>query len=362
MRIVMHVFPSFVLGGSQSRFLRMIAHWPADIDHRVVSMDARLDAAAMIPAGATVRTIAFRAIKGGGLANRRALRALIGEVGPHCVVTYNWGAVEAMVANWPRITRHLHVEDGFGPDEIDRRLRRRSIARALALRLTGARVLVPSRTLADIAAVEWAATGRRQAFVPNGVRLPASDDPAASIPGLDPSWIDSRLLIGSVGALRREKRFDRLIDTLRDLPDCVAAIAGEGPERAALEARAAEAGVADRFRLLGQMADPSALYRALDVFVLSSDTEQLPMAMLEAMAHGLPVAATAVGDVPIVLSAANAPFAVGRDAAALAAAIRTLGADPVLRRTLGAANRSRVATDYAFETMCERWLALMLGD
>jgi glycosyltransferase involved in cell wall biosynthesis len=93
----------------------------------------------------------------------------------------------------------------------------------------------------------------------------------------------------------------------------------------------------------------------MDVFALSSDSEQMPVCLLEAMAASLPVAATDVGDVRAVLPAEQGAHLAppGRGAAMdLARSLSELSRDPAARRRLGAANRRRVAESYTFETMC----------
>jgi glycosyltransferase involved in cell wall biosynthesis len=99
----------------------------------------------------------------------------------------------------------------------------------------------------------------------------------------------------------------------------------------------------------------------MDVFALSSDTEQMPVALLEAMASSLPVAATDVGDVRRILPAEEAaaivPLQGQGTARALGRALARLGAEPDLRRRLGAANRARVERDFSFEGMVAAYRA-----
>ena len=132
------------------------------------------------------------------------------------------------------------------------------------------------------------------------------------------------MVIGTVAALRAEKNIARLIRALARLPAAAPArlvIVGDGPERAALEALAVAEGVGGRVEFAGHCADPAPLYAGFDIFALSSDTEQMPLSVLEAMASGLPVAATDVGDVAAMLDAANRPYVVAREDGALADAL-----------------------------------------
>nr|MCU0888915.1 glycosyltransferase [Rubritepida sp.] len=136
----------------------------------------------------------------------------------------------------------------------------------------------------------------------------------------------------------------------------------EGPERAALEAQGAALGIAPVTRFLGHVPDPAAAYRALDLFALSSDTEQMPFSVLEAMGSGLAVASTDVGDVRVMLAPENAALVTGRDEAALAAGLRTLLADAARRARLGAANRARAEAEFDEALMARRHAALWRGE
>jgi len=199
---------------------------------------------------------------------------------------------------------------------------------------------------------------RRLRHIPNGVDLARFAAPlAAAIPGREP-------VVGTVAALRPEKALDRLLHAFRAATTAVPArlvIAGDGPERPRLEQMAAALGLAPRVHFTGHIADPAPLYAGFDVFALSSDTEQMPLAVIEAMAAGLAVAGTDVGDVRHMLAADNAPFVVPREAGALAAALRELLAAPRLRARVGAANRDKARRDYDQETMFAAYAALFDG-
>jgi glycosyltransferase involved in cell wall biosynthesis len=121
-----------------------------------------------------------------------------------------------------------------------------------------------------------------------------------------------------------------------------AAIAGDGPQRDELEGEIAALGLSDAVQLLGTRPDVGDLLAESDIFVLSSQSECLPMSVIEAMAAGLPVVASAVGGVPELVEHRRTGILVPPDdPAALADAIAQLGGDADLRRRMGEAGRAR---------------------
>jgi glycosyltransferase involved in cell wall biosynthesis len=116
----------------------------------------------------------------------------------------------------------------------------------------------------------------------------------------------SARLIVSVGRLDRQKGFDLLVGTVphvvRANPDVWFVWVGEGPERPTIEKRAHELGVRDRIHLLGYRTDVSRLLSSGDLFAFPSRFEGLPFALLEAMAHRLPVVASDATSIPEILS------------------------------------------------------------
>lgn len=171
----------------------------------------------------------------------------------------------------------------------------------------------------------------------------------ASLPGTAP-----RIL--GLGRLHRNKGFDLLIRAMAQLPQATLVIAGEGPERAALEALARECGVAGRTHLIGWRDDPGALLAACDVFVASSRHEPLGNMVLEAWSAARPVvAAAAQGPRELIVEGATGLLAPLESADGLAARIRTVLEGPALAAALAAAGRAEFARAHARAPVLARW-------
>jgi glycosyltransferase involved in cell wall biosynthesis len=155
-----------------------------------------------------------------------------------------------------------------------------------------------------------------------------------------------RLLVVTVANLRAQKDYPTMLQAARRMVDAGDAVeflsVGQGPLAESLEVERDRLGLGERFRFLGYREDPVRVLIAADVFCLSSRFEGLPIALLEAMAAGLPVVVTAVGGVPAVIRDGQEGLLVPPgDPAALAAALGTLR-DPALRSRLAAAATERV--------------------
>jgi glycosyltransferase involved in cell wall biosynthesis len=142
--------------------------------------------------------------------------------------------------------------------------------------------------------------------------------------------------------------FARLID---QIPDARLWIVGDGPQRAAIESLVREQGLQSRVTLLGQRRDVPRLLAAADVTLLTSQSEGIPLTVIEAMSAGLPVVATQVGGVPeLVEHDAQGLLASHGDAITLAAHLYKLASRPDERDRLGAAGKLRAA-DFREERM-----------
>jgi glycosyltransferase involved in cell wall biosynthesis len=248
--------------------------------------------------------------------------------------------------------RHIHIEDGFGPEEAGGQFKRRANFRRLALGGRGTTVVLPSQTLQRIALSIWRLKPKKLLYIPNGIDVGrfADASPMAldKLPGSGP-------VVGTVAALRAEKNVARLLRVFAQASAQRKArllIVGDGPERPALEALAQELKITDRTHFAGALKQPEHALKAMDVFAISSDTEQMPYGVIEAMAASRPIAGTDVGDIAIMVAAENRKFIIARDdEARFATVLGELLGNAAQRTQIGAANQARAREQYDQATM-----------
>jgi len=364
---LLHLHSTFAPGGKEARAVRLMNAFAGAAEHVVLSATpGAFGARNGLDPGVRV------SFPGEGEAP-----ALTGRPGPRrywslarymagfdLVLTYNWGAMDAVMAHRLyrvplRLPPLVHHEDGFNSDELDHQIRRRQFFRASALR--GARVLVvPSERLETVARRAWRRPARRVRRIANGIALEryATLPQADAIPGFRRAPGD--IVVGTVAGLRAVKNLPFLVRAFaRAQTGGRLVIVGDGSERAAIEETARAEGVADRVLLPGHLADSSRFIGHFDIFALSSDSEQFPIALIEAMAASLPVVATDVGDVCHMIAPENQRFIVApRDEAAFAEALGRLIANRDLRHRIGAANRARAWAEYGEGAMIAAYRAL----
>ena len=202
-------------------------------------------------------------------------------------------------------------------------------ARDLELR-RAAHVICPSRFLAELTS-GWGVPPERVSVLPN---------PTPPVPPL-PDWAPGGSpTLAFAGRLTGPKDLGVALEAVAACDGVVLRLAGDGDERAALEARTAELGLGGRVEFLGALArdEVLGLFRSADAAILSSAWENFPHTLVEALAVGTPVIATAVGGVPeIVRDGENGLLVPSGDPVALTAAIRRFFAEPGLMERLRAA-------------------------
>ena len=191
--------------------------------------------------------------------------------------------------------------------------------------------------------------------LPNGVPVPAVPWRPRGEPG-------SSLRVAFVGRLAEEKGLSALVDAwpivLASDPGAHLTLIGEGPERARLEGQIARLGIGDAVDLPGVSSRPTSLLRENDLFVLPSREEGMSIALLEAMALGIPSVASAIpGNLALMTDGVHGRLAPPDDPPALARAILDHRADP-RSIEMAAAARLRVIEHYSIEAVARRHLEL----
>ena len=354
---VLHLHSTFDRGGKELRAARLMSAFGSGAAHTVVSaVPGALGAAAAVAKGIVVDYPQDFPPLAGKPTPMRLQRLAAGMKGFDLVLTYNWGAMDAVMAHTVFLDAMglpplVHHEDGFNEDETARLKTGRNWYRRIALGRAQA-LVVPSRKLEAVALGPWQQPRGRVHLIANGIdlapfaRKPKADALPRIVKRPGERWV------GTLAGLRAVKNLPRLVRAFAGLPpEWQLVILGEGPERDRIKDEALRQGIADRVHLPG-FADPARAVGLFDIFALSSDSEQFPISVVEAMAAGLPVASPDVGDVKAMVSAPNRDLicAAGDDAA-LAAVLERLAADTALRTAIGAANREYARAHYDEQAM-----------
>jgi glycosyltransferase involved in cell wall biosynthesis len=362
---ILHLHSTFSLGGKEARAVRLMNAFGGAAEHVVLSavpdaMGAR-DAidpgiAAAFPGDAAPSLI-------GRPGPRRYWRFARYMAGFDLVLSYNWGAMDGVAARrlyagTLKLPPLIHHEDGFNADELVRQKPARVLFRRAMLGAAH-KLVVPSERLERIARKVWRQPTGHIRRIANGIPLERFGPPEPdAIPGFRRAPGD--VVVGTMAGLRAVKNLPRLVRAFaRSGAGGRLVIVGEGPERDAILAAAQAEGVADRLLLPGFLADPARYVGHFDIFALSSDSEQFPISLIEAMAAGLPVVATDVGDIRAMVSAENRRYVLpAEDEGGLAEALGRLLANRDIRYRLGSANRALAWERYDEKAMIAAYAAL----
>lgn len=247
------------------------------------------------------------------------------------------------------------METGFNYDEAEgNQKKRRIIYRRFLLRYI-AGVIVPSLNLKDIAKNIWKVPSNKIFYFPNGVDCnnfsPGKAYKSRQMIGIK----DEACVIGLVAHLRPVKNIGLLIKSfakIRKRFSLHLIIIGDGLERKKLMNLAKKLGVKENVYFLGHRNDLRECYRMMDIFALSSKSEQMSVSILEAMATGLPIVSTDVGDIKKMVDDENRCFIVPQNYDALyEVALEQLVIDKEKRTYLGIKNRQKCLKVYRHEQM-----------
>jgi glycosyltransferase involved in cell wall biosynthesis len=254
----------------------------------------------------------------------------------------------AVLARVPAIVATIHLAPPFQPS-------RSSLLQLRVLSAGIGRYIAVSHDIALQLKERFHLPANKIEVVHNGVALDRFA--VAAPPGLrdELGGEDGRCIVLTCARLDAQKGHETLLRAAVDVPEATFVLAGEGPERDRLEARALELGISDRVRFVGHRDDIPQLLAASDVFALPSLFEGTPLSILEAMAARRAIVACAVGGTTELLAPDRTGLLVPpADPAALAAQLRRVLRDPGLRHALGAAAYERVQQHFTIETMTTR--------
>lgn len=331
----------------------------APLDHSVYAMDGNYSAGTAIN---DFKKAPFpeRAIPKGNIRHAvKVCRDHLKEFKPDLLVSYNWGSIEWNLANISKkICPMVHIQDGFADDEHSKEKLSRRLMRKYAYKRCNA-VVVPSNQLAELAKTSWRIKANKLHYIPNGIDVDAfthtKDLSMLALHDVN----NEHIIIGTIARLKPEKNIGRLIEAFslieNDFPDAKLVIVGDGIGMAALKMLAERICIQENVIFTGALETPENIVPAFDIFALSSDTEQMPISVLEAMAAGKPVVSTDVGDVRSMVANTNAELVSGMDASILAKSISNLLSDAALRQSLGAANQKLARERYSLKSMIQTY-------
>jgi L-malate glycosyltransferase len=344
---ILHLHSTFNYGGKEARAVRLMNAFGDKARHTIVSaMPDQLGARDAIAKGIKYEIAQNPPPLSGRPSVKRYEEIARFMRRFDLVLTYNWGAIDGVMAarvfgkGLPPIVHH---EDGFNADEAERLNPVRNMYRRIALPAANA-LIVPSHVLERVARKHWHQPAERVHRISNGVptQLYTGKPDASLIPQLQ-NRREGEVFIGCIAGLR----------PVKDLPMLVRAVAGvnarfklvilgEGPERQNILDAAESMAIEDQVILPGFLPEPHRYIGLFDIFAMSSKSEQAPISVIEAMAAGLPVVSTRVGDVPVMVSPENEPFLAPRHHEVdLRDRIDTLARNPDSMRYLGQQNRER---------------------
>ena len=276
---------------------------------------------------------------------------VFGKLKPDIVATYNWAGMEGIVAaRLCGIKNIVHSEHGLGTEEALKKKRGRLLERRILLKCC-VKVIAVSRAIQAWLIDKVKADGGKVICIPNGCDTsefhPGKDLELRKRLGIN----DSDAVMGTVGSLIELKGHKELLEAFSRIARSRSGVrlmfVGDGPLRKDLEELSGKLGIKEKVIFAGRVMDVSPFYRAMDSYALSSFSEALPMALLEAMATALPIIATDVGDVKYMLGGGKGGIIVKpKDVDALESGMRYFLDHPDAARENGNFARKRAEVSF----------------
>lgn len=363
--LVVHLIYRLDIGGLETLLVDMINRMPAQrYRHAVVCLTDYTDFAQRITRPG-VELVALHKQPGLGLGIHAVLWRLLRRLRPAILHTYNFGTMEYAATGFAAgVPVRVHAEHGRDARDPQGLNPKHNLLRRCAAPFIDRIVPVSQdlrRWLHEVVGIGE----RKLVLIDNGVDTerfrPALADEAKT-----EAWQDQdAFVIGTVGRLQDVKDQATLVQAFAELRRLLPrerlrlVLVGDGPLRAALEAQVAAAGLQDSVCFAGARADVAPVMRSFSLFALSSIAEGTPVTLLEAMASGLPVVATAVGGIPdLVADGVAGTLVPPRDPQAMARAFAAYVNERALARRHGAAGRAHVERRYSMHAMLDTYVGL----
>ena len=352
---ILHVVPGLIPGGMELTMARVISGLTGDgIRHSIVCLKREPEIVGRLPEATAI--YCFHARPNEPQLPFRLAR-LVSKLRPNVIHARNWGAWPDMALGRllaPPIVPMIFSFHGLG--EAGYMPWRRRVASKILVHAMP-HLFTVSRQSREMLVKHWGWPGNRTEVIPNGV------DTRRFYPRRSPRG--DGLVIGSVGNLRTVKNHALILKACARLVaesvDLEIRIAGEGDQREPLTRLAQSLGLAERLDLPGRIEDVPGFLNGLDIFVLSSDSEQHPNALNEAMACGVASISARVGCVEDLLDGGRCGRIIEPgDEEGLAVALRELASDESFRRNFAEAGLKHVRSHYSLDVMLGRYRELYL--
>jgi glycosyltransferase involved in cell wall biosynthesis len=289
----------------------------------------------------------------------RRVRELLKEIRPDILHTHLYhanlyGRLAALGLGLPGVVATVH--------NIYSRVKwHRCLANYLLARLADYVLVFSPQVREDVFRFDWVPPSRLRMLTP-GVRL-EEPNPEETREEIRSRLGISGFCLGNVARLEEQKGHEDLLAAVSkvrgEIPDLTVLLVGDGSRGARLRVLTQELGLGQVVRFLGVRRDVPEILRALDAFVMPSHWEGIPLTLLEAMGHGLPVVSTRVGRAPeIILDGENGRLTPVADPEALARAILELYREPGKRRQWGEQARRTVQEKYTLKHFLEQFAAI----
>lgn len=275
---------------------------------------------------------------------------------PDLVKASSFSGIDGVIAaRLAGIDNVIYSEHGFNADEAFTVKRRRVFLRWLVLKMCK-KIVSVSKSRMKWLIEEVGVDPKKMLYIPNGcdtkVFSPGRDEDLRRSLGFEADDI----VVGTVGSLSAVKDQKSLLEVFALLAktkkNLKLLVVGDGPLKEDLVSFAESAGIGDKTVFAGVAKDVSRYYKAMDIFVMTSISENMPSAILEAMATGLPIVATDVGDVKYMLNEGRSGIVVKvKDIKAISGGVLKYIDDPILAKSNGESSRAKVENEFPLEKM-----------